>query len=131
MIHFEDAHSAHPAMVAPVGLVLGTPFAMAPLSRTLRLLKAKPERISASGASFLRDVLPLCMTNHFLVWYGPRVCQNAPCIANEQHQGSCIEGNNLHQGIMEGVFMPEKWHTMVKHVDEPKSYNLGHDEQNW
>jgi len=59
MIHFEDAHSAHPAMVAPVRLVLGTPFAMAPLSGTLRLLKAKPKRISASGAGFLRHVLPL------------------------------------------------------------------------
>lgn len=131
VVHLENASSAHPTMVASVWLVLCTPLAMAPVSRSFGFLEVDDglDTTTILQAVVLCHVLPVRMANFFLFWDRARMCKDTPEVADSQHYGRKIEDDELHQAMLPCGRVLNHGYAMETYVNEPQPSDLPGNER--
>eukprot|EP00443_Scrippsiella_acuminata_P032266 CAMPEP_0115346528 /NCGR_PEP_ID=MMETSP0270-20121206/94393_1 /TAXON_ID=71861 /ORGANISM="Scrippsiella trochoidea, Strain CCMP3099" /LENGTH=182 /DNA_ID=CAMNT_0002768385 /DNA_START=69 /DNA_END=617 /DNA_ORIENTATION=- len=120
VVHLENAHAAHSAVVTAVWLELGAPFALPAVARLLRLLH---QVIHSTSAPVLWHILPLWV----LLFAGDcaRVHENALHVAQEQEKRDRVEDHYLYKRALVRVRVQVQRVTMKPHVDEPETSDVG------
>jgi len=136
VIHLEDAGATNATVMAPIRLVLATPFAIPTLTRPLLLLKVELGfflRIVLVRTKILGRVIP-----KRIIWYFARVDHYATDIADEQEKCHIVEDRQLNEGPLlhrlvtksRSEFVLEHGHTMMEHIDAIKRRNDAYHKQN-